>query len=153
MAAETRWVQYDVSASGIATLGRSAGGKGTRGYSIGTTDPGDDITIGPTTNLLHLSIDGYSGPYITLTSGANLDPRYVARNITERMHDLGKVDERWDNAICLWENATVTGSIDKRNRFKIYSGTLGSASAVTVVTGTNSAHNVLGFTTVSETGG
>jgi len=153
MAAETRWVQYDVSASGIATLGRGNGGKGTRGYSIGTTDPGDTIDIGPTTNNLHLSMDGDSGPYVTIASGSDLDPRFVARNITERMHDLGKVDERWDSAICVWENVTVTGTMDKRNRFKIYSGTLGSASSVTVVSGTNTAHLVLGFATKSESGG
>ena len=155
MAAETRWVQYDVAASGIATLGNFQGGKGTRGYSIGTTDPGDTIDIGPTTNRLHISFDGVPVPssYITLASGSDLDPRFVARNITEILHDAGAVDQRVDNAVCVWENITVSGSIDKRNRFKIYSGTLGSASSVTVVSGTNTAHLVLGFATKSETGG
>jgi hypothetical protein len=153
MVALTRWIQYDVASSGIATLGRNQGGRGTRGYSIGTADPGDEITIGPTTNRLHLAIDGNSGPYITLYSGTELDPRFVARDITEKMHNLGKVDQRWDNAICVWENVTITGTIDKRNRFKIYSGTLGAASAVTVVTGTNSAHMLLGFGDKYEFGG
>lgn len=154
-AALTRWVQYSIDAVGTATLGRNQGGKGTRGYSIGTADPGDEITIGPTTNRLHIAIDGDSGPYITLYSGSNLDPRFVARDITEKMHNLAKSDERWDNAICVWENAPddTGGSVTKRNRFKIYSGTLGSASSVTVASGTNSAHTALGFASKYEAGG
>jgi hypothetical protein len=153
MAAVTRWVQYSVDAVGTATLGRDQGGKGTRGYSIGTADPGDEITIGPTTNRLHIAIDGDPG-YITLYSGANLDPRFVARNITEKLHDAGKSDERWDNAICVWENVTISGTgVTNRNRFKIYSGTLGAGSSITISGGTNSAHTVLGFNTKSETGG
>ncbi|KKM90328.1 hypothetical protein LCGC14_1239780, partial [marine sediment metagenome] len=94
MAAVTRWVAYSTTASGVAGLGRSQGGKGTRGYSVGTADPGDTITIGPTTNRLHISMDGDSGPYITVVSGSALDPRFVARDITEKMHNLGKSDER-----------------------------------------------------------
>jgi len=153
MVAVTRWVEYSPSAAGEADDGRNAGCKGTRGYCIGTSDPGDTITIGPTTNRLHLSIDGDSGPYITLYSGTNLDPRFVARDITEKLHNLGKSDARWDHAICRWENVTISGSISKRNRFVIYSGSLGSSSSVSVVSGTNSAHQVLGFQTKYEHGG
>lgn len=153
MAAITRWVAYDLTASGIADDGRGAGGAGTRGYSIGTADPGDTIDIGPTTNRLHLSIDGDSGPYITLYSGSNLDPRFVARDITEKMHNLGKSDERWDQAICTWENITISGSYSNRNRFVIRSGTLGSSSSVVVASGTNSAIGVLGFASKHESGG
>jgi len=153
MAAITRWVQYDITASGIPDDGRGAGCKGTRGYSIGTADPGDTIDIGPTTNRLHLAMDGDSGPYITLYSGSDLDPRFVARDITEKMHNLAKADARWDQAICTWENVTITGSYTKRNRFVIRSGTLGSASSVTVVSGTNDARGALGFITKSEAGG
>lgn len=149
MAAVTRWVEYLTTASGIPTDGRGAGGKGTRGYSIGTASVGDTFTIGSTTNRLYVSVDGDSGPYITLYSGASLDARFVARDITEKMHALGKTDQRWDNAVCVWENIPSAG-----NRFKIYSGTLGSSSSVTVATsGTNSAHTVLGFDTKSEVGG
>lgn len=149
MAAVTRWVQYGTSASGVAGDGRNQGCVGTRGYSIGTASVGDTFTIGPTTNRLYLSIDGESAPYITLYSGSSLDARFVARDITEKLHNLGKNDERWDNAICKWENIPANG-----NRFKIYSGTLGSSSSVTVATsGTNSAHTVLGFNSKTETGG
>jgi len=148
MAAVTRWIEYSTTASGVIGDGRAQGCKGTRGYSIGTASVGDTFTIGPTTNNLHLSMDGESGPYITLYSGSNLDARFVARDITEKLHNLGKVDQRWDNAICVYENIPSAG-----NRFKIYSGTLGSASSVTVVSGTNSAHEILGFGTKSEVGG
>ncbi len=148
MVAITRWVQYPLDAEGVAGDGRGAGGVGTQGYSIGTASVGDSFTVGPTTNRLHLSIDGDSGPYITLYSGSDLDPRFVARDITEKMHDLGKSDERWDNAVCYWENHSAYG-----NKFKIYSGTLGSSSTVVVVSGTNTAHSLLGWSTKSEDGG
>ncbi len=148
MVASTRWILYETTASGVAGDGRAQGCKGTRGYSIGTASVGDTITIGSTTNKLHLSLDGDSGPYITLYSGSNLDARFVARDITEKMHNLSKADQRWDNAICRYENVPTAG-----NRFKIYSGTLGSASSVTVASGTDTAHVILGFGTKSEVGG
>ena len=152
MVAVTRWVQYETSAVGSGTLGRGAGGRGTRGYHWGINDPGDTIDIGPTTSRLHLAIDGDGGPYVTLASGTDLDPRFVARDITEKMHALGKNDDRWDSAVCTWENTTLSGSYTKRNRFVIRSGTLGSASTVAVTSGTNSAHTVLGYDALSAQG-
>lgn len=149
MAATTRWVLYDVSASGVAGDGRGQGCVGTKGYSIGTASIGDTFNVGPTTNRLYISMDGESAPYITLYSGSSLDARFVAKDITEKLHDVDSSDERWANAVCKWENTPANG-----NRFKIYSGTLGSSSSVTVVTsGTNTAHSVLGFNTKSESGG
>ena len=148
-AAITRWVSYAPTSQGTIGKGRNAGCVGTRGYSIGTASIGDTFTIGPTTNKLYLSIDGDSGPYITLYSGTNLDPRFVAKDITEKMRSLGKNDERWDSAICKWENTPAQG-----NRFKIYSGSMGVASSVAISTvGADSAHAVLGFSTRSEVGG
>ena len=149
MAAITRWIAYNPTSQGTIGKGRGAGCVGKRGYSIGTGSIGDTFTIGPTTNKLYLSIDGDTGPYITLYSGTNLDPRFVAKDITEKMRNLGKNDERWDSAICKWENIP-----DKGNRFKIYSGSLGVASSVSISTvGSESGHNVLGFATRSEVGG
>lgn len=147
MATVTRWVQYDVSAVGEATDGNT-GCKGTRGYSIGTANTGDTFTIGSTTNRLYLSIDGDPGPYITLTSGVDLDPRFIAKDITEKLHDLGKNSNSWDNAICRWENDKTSG-----NGFRISSGTLGSSSSVTVTSGTYSADSILGFSSKIEQGG
>jgi hypothetical protein len=148
-AAITRWVQYDPTSQGTYGEGRNAGCVGARGYSIGTASIGDTFNIGPTTNKLYISIDGDTGPYLTLYSGTNLDPRFVARDITEKMRSLGKTDARWDDAICKWENTPADG-----NKFKIYSGSLGVASSVVVSTvGAESAHSVLGFTTRTEAGG
>jgi len=152
MAAITRWVKYEIDAVGSAGDGDGEGCKGTRGYCIGTAGPaaGDSITIGPTSNKLHLAIDGEAASYITLYSGSTLDPRFVARDITEKLHLLsGQTEEYWSHAICRWENIP-----DKGNRLKIYSGSLGSGSSVSVATsGTNSAHTVLGFGEHSEIGG
>lgn len=152
MASVTRWVKYDVSAVGAAGDGRSAGCKGTRGgeAGVGTVDA-DGITIGPTTNRLYINIDGPAppNPYITLYSGSNLDPRFIARDITEKLHNMDTGDERWANATCLWEDGDWgAGTTEADNRFRIYSGSLGSSSSVTVATsGTNSAHAILGFDT------
>ena len=149
MAATTRWVEYPIAAVGTAGTGRGAGCKGTRGYTVGTADKGDTFTIGPTSNRLYIAIDGFTAPYITLCSGTDLDARFVARDITEKMHALGKSDERWDNAVCKWENTPGQG-----NRLKIYSGALGSSSSAIVLTsGTNSAHVVTGYATNDEQGG
>lgn len=154
MAATTRWVQYTPSSAGTIGDGRNAGCKGTSGFVIGTASVGDTFTLGSTTNRLYLSMDGDSGPYITLYSGASLDPRFIARDITEKMRNLGKSDARWDQAYCTWENQydRSTGTTYE-NAFKIYSGTLGSSSSAVVTSGTNSAHALLGFGTSVTQGG
>lgn len=149
MAATARWIQYDPDSEGTIGLGRNAGGVGTRGYSVGTASVGDTFTIGSSTNKLYISIDGDSGPSITVYSGSELDPRFIANDITEKLRALGKDDERWDCAICKWENTA-----DEGNRFKIYSGSTGVSSSVTIsTTGSNSVHSVLGFATRDEVGG
>lgn len=144
MTAVTRWIQYNVSSAGVAgTGGGTAAGTGTRGYSIATG--GVDVNsfnIGAANNRLHVSIDGDSA-YITIVSGTGLDPRLVARDISEKLHNLGKADPRYDQAQCVWEN----------NQLKLYSGSLGSSSSVAVVSGTNTAHLELGWGTKTEVGG
>ena len=149
MVAKPRWVNYDISAVGVAGDGNGAGCTGTRGYCRATASVGDTFDIGATTNRLYLSIDGDSAPYITLYSGTELDPRFLAKDITEKLHDLGKGNESYDNAVCVWTNNGAVG-----NCFEIYSGTLGSASSVTVTAaGVNSAGPTLGFNSKIETGG
>jgi len=143
MSAVTRWVEYSTTASGVAGDGNGQACKGTRGFARADASVGDSFDIGAATNRLHLSIDGDAAPYITLVSGTDLDPRFVARDITEKLHNLGKNNDRYDQAQCVWEN----------NKIKIYSGTLGNASAVTVTSGTNTAHLELGFGSKTQTGG
>jgi hypothetical protein len=156
-AANIRWVKYDVDSVGNGGDGRSAGCRGTRGYSFGIgTVSADGITVGPTTNRLYINIDGFSpaGSYITLYSGSLLDPRFIARDITEKLHNVDTGDERWANATCLWEDGDWVSTTEADNRFRIYSGSLGSSSSVTVATsGTNSAHAILGWDSKKEEGG
>lgn len=156
MASVTRWVQYNPASEGVADDGKSAGGRGARGYSVGSASVGDTFTVGTTTNKLHLSIDGTGGANdgtITLYSGTNLDPRFIARDITEKMRDLGKSDLSWDQAECRWENAYGATGTSYGNRFKIYSGSLGTSSSIIVNSGTNTAHVNLGWGTKVEAGG
>ena len=144
MSAITRWVSYAVDASGSAgTGGGTQEGKGVSGYSLatGATDK-DMFNIGSGNNRLHVNLDG-SESYVTLVSGVNLDPRFVARDITERLHNLGMATPSYDQAQCIWEN----------NKLKLYSGTLGSSSSATVVSGTNTAHLELGWGTKTDVGG
>lgn len=144
MSAVTRWVEYDVLAAGIAgTGGGSQEGEGTRGYIIATgASDTDTFDIGAGNNLLYATLNGDSG-FITLASGTALDPRFVARNISEKLHDLGKGTTDYNQAQCVWEN----------NQLKLYSGVTGSSSSITVTSGTNTAHLELGFGSKTEAGG
>lgn len=155
MAAVTRWVRYDISAAGTIGDGDSSY-KGTRAYSIGTNTSTDSFTIGINSKL-YLSIGGVTAPFITLTSGADLDPRFIARDITEKLHNIsGKTTDEWKYAVCRWENSikTVGTHNDYDNSFKIYGGELGSGSVVAVSTGgSNDVAPTLGFDSVDEDGG
>ncbi len=143
MAATTRWVEYSTTASGSASLGGAGQkGLGTRGYSLATASVGDTFTIGSNNNKLYIDFDGDTSTYVTLTSGTLLDPRFIAKNITESVQSLGKIGG-FQAAQCVWED----------NAFKLYSGTLGSSSAATVVSGTDTAHITLGWGTKTESGG
>ena len=146
MAASTRWVQYDVAETGVAgTGGGTKWGRGTRAYSLATASVGDSFNIGTTNNRLYIKVDGFpASPYgITMASGIELDPRFIAKDITEKMHNAGQATTAWDQAQCVWDD----------NQFKLYSGTLGSGATITVWSGTNTAHLELGWGTSTEQGG
>ena len=138
----TRWIEYPVTASGVVGDGNGEEGLGTRAYSIATSSVGDTFTIGASNNRLHFSIDGHT-EYVTLTSGTNIDPRAIARDITEKIHNLGKNHVGFDQAICSYDN----------NQLVLYAGSLGTASSATVISGTNTAHLALGWGTKAEQGG
>jgi len=146
MTAVTRWVQYDVAEAGVfGTGGGIIRGRGTRGYSFPTSSVGDSFNIGTTNNRLYIKADGLpSTPYgLTLASGTDLDPRFVAKDITEKMHNAGQATTAWDQAQCVWEG----------NEFKLYSGTLNTNSTMTVWSGTNTAHLELGWGGSTENAG
>lgn len=143
MAAVTRWVQYPITGEGVISVGgATVSGIGTRGYVQANSSVGDSFDIGSSNNRLYIDFDGDTSTYITLTSGTNLDPRFVVRDITEKIPATGK-SGGFENAQVIWEN----------NKIKIYSGTLGSSSSASVVSGTNTAHLELGFGSKTETGG
>lgn len=146
-AAITRWVQYDPTTNGTIGDGNGAGGKGTRGYVAGGDSVGDTFTIG-SANKLYVNIDGDGATAITLYSGTNLDPRFIARDITEKLRALGKNDAAWDQAHCKWINTSQDGNV-----FKLYSGSLGTQSTIDVTAGTDSVHTTLGFSTKVQVGG
>lgn len=142
MSATTRWVEYETSATGSVGVGATEG-LGTRGRvpADGASDT-DTFNIGTGNNRLHVSIDTVGG-FITLVSGTNLDPRFVARDITEKLHNLGKGIDGYDYAQCVWENGKLI----------LYSGSLGSGSSAIVTSGTNTAHLELGWGTSTPVGG
>ena len=144
MAAVTRWVLYDTTSAGVAgTGGGTNRGRGTRGYSIATASVSDSFNIGTNNNRLYVNVDGAGTQYVTLASGTDLDPRFVAKDITEKIHNLGMAATGWNQAQCVWDD----------NQFKLYSGTLGTSSQVAVSSGTNTAHLELGWGTKTEVGG
>jgi hypothetical protein len=143
MAAETRWVEYSVAAATAVYIGATTSGVGTRGMVEANTSVGDNFTIGSTNNILGLSVDGGSYHNITLASGVSLDARFVARNITEKMHSTQPSDDSWAHATCEWVN----------NKLIIYSGNVGAVSSMAVTSGTNTAFDTLGFTSNTPTQG
>lgn len=148
MAATTRWVEYPVDAEGFAgTGGGVREGCGTRGYSRADGATGKDkFDIGAGNDRFYYKIDGLpSGDpaYVTLASGTDLDPRFVARDITERIHNAWDTDVGFIQCQCVWEN----------NKLKLYSGSLGSGSSATVYSGTNTAHLELGWGASTQVGG
>jgi len=151
MAAISRWVKYPVDSIGVAGDGGN-GCKGDRGFSIGTDSPGDTITLSATTNKLYVAIGGDSSS-ITLVSGIDLDPRFIAKDITEKLHAVPEfTGTDWTNAICRWENAyNPRSDVNYGYRFKIYSGD--NESTVVVSTGGNDAGPNLGFSNTLNVGG
>ena len=133
MSATTRWVQYDVSSVGSVAPTFS----GSRGYHTATeASDTDSFTINSSNNMLYVNLgDGVSS--ITIASGIDLDPRFVARDITEKIRVLGgNTDYNYKNAQCVWEN----------NQLKLYCGDTGAGTVATVSSGTNTAHIHLGWT-------
>jgi hypothetical protein len=93
---------------------------------------------------------------ITLASGTDLDPRFVARDITYKLHSADTIDD-FKYAQCEFRNGG--GGTNSFNSFIIYSGQMGSNGAandvnVTAPTAaTRDCRAEIGFDTVSEAAG
>ena len=146
MAAVTRWTEYAVTAT---TYVASSFTRGQRGYKDSTLLTNEDsFTITSSNNKLYLNMDGAGAYILTLASGTGLDPRLVAKDIAEKTHAYDTAD-RYQMAQCEW--GCLAGS--NINGFRIYSGTIGSSSSLTVASGANTAHLTLGFSVGAGTGG
>lgn len=148
-AATTRWVRYDTTEIGSASDGDGQGGVGTRASVYGNTDTTDVFTIA-SNDQLKINVDGYSDT-ITLTSGVDIDPRYLAWHITDEMRQIGVTqnDDGWKYALCRWE-----GNHLKNNCFRIYSGTLGTGGSAAIENAaSNDARATLGFTSAPQVAG
>lgn len=158
MVAVSRFVEFSATGSTFATgTSTEATAKGTRGYSRGTgLSTGDDaFTITLNSNdQLAVNINGVGPHTITLASGTDLDPRFVARDITFKLRDANSNDA-FKFAQCDFRNGG--GGPNSRNSFIVHSGRLGNnggANDVNVTSpGARDARTTLGFDTVSEAAG
>jgi hypothetical protein len=134
MVAVSRFVRFDVTAQTFAVgTSTDSEAKGSRGWSRGTNlGAGDDaFTITKEVNdQMQVTINGVGPEVITLTSGVDLDPRFVARDIEFRVHEANS-DDSWKFAQCNWRNGNngvqPIGS-NSENSFILYTGKLGNNS-------------------------
>jgi len=160
MVAVSRFVEFAVNSQTFAvgpTAGGESAGKGTRGFSRGTgLGAGDDsFTITLNSNdQLAVNINGTGPETITLASGTDLDPRFVARDIEYKLHSANSADA-FKFAQCEFRNGG--GGTNSRNSFIIYTGELGNNGGANDVNVTNAgsrdARATLGFDSVDEQAG
>lgn len=131
MPATSRFVLFDVdettgisvTSSDTADAG-SSNGRGTIGYAESNTEAPDTLTIQQGVNdELNFTLDGVGPNLITLTSGTDLDARFIAREIAFKMKQIVGVDF----AQCEYINS----------KYRIYSGSMGPSSSVSTSVGTN----------------
>jgi len=160
MVAVSRFVEFATNSQTFVTAESSSGEgdtKGTRGFSRGTgLGVGDDkFTITLNSNdQLAVNLNGVGPETITLASGTDLDPRFVARDIAYKIHSANSADA-FRFAQCEFRNGG--GGTNNQNSFIIYSGVLGDNGGTNDVNvsspGSRDARATLGFDTVDEQAG
>jgi len=151
VAAVSRWVRYPIAGStGFASVQ-----SGTRGLQRGTASTSDSFTIaGSANNQMKVNIDGAPGPapyQITLTSGTDLDPRFVARDIQRKLQAAGAgVNDGFD--FCQVEYSNYKSS-NGFGQFVVRSGATDTSSTVAVTAGDSSVLSVLGMNTLATENG
>ena len=158
MVAVSRFVEFSATGQTFATGNSTqATCKGSRGFSRGTgLSSGDDsFTIALNVNdQLAVNINAVATATITLASGTDLDPRFVARDIAYKLHSANS-DNAFKFSQCEFRNGG--GGTNSRNSFIIYSGALGAnagANDVNVTSpGARDARATVGFDTVDEQAG
>lgn len=147
MTAVSRWVRYAVSGSTYVSSALA----GERGRARGTDDVSDVFTIpGTANNQIRVNIDGGGAQQITLTSGTELDPRFVARDIQRKIQAFGSVNNGFKYATCEFSNYK---SADGEGHFVIKSGSTGGSSSVAITAGDSDARAILGLSSVTAEAG
>lgn len=143
-----RWIEMYTNSSGIGLSSYlNAGhaldymyGRGTPAALQGATPADVPIDITSSNCDLYITMDdglSSSSKTFTLTSGTNLDPRVLARDITDKMHREYPVNHPiWTQAYCFWWGTN----------FEIRSGIAGANASTRVDYCANSAAETLGFT-------
>ena len=156
MVAVSRFVEFSVtgqtliSVSSAEALG-AEDAQGTRGFSRGTGLGGNEDSFSIILNSndeLQVNINTITET-ITLASGTDLDPRFVARDIEFKLHSANVADD-FKFAQCNWRNGG--GGPNDDNSFIIYTGQTGNNSgnntvAVTDPGGSRDARTLLGWQT------
>jgi hypothetical protein len=131
MPATSRFVLFDVdettgtsvTSSDTADPG-SSNGRGTIGFAESNTTAPDTLTIQEGVNdEINFTVDGVGPNLITLTSGTDLDARFIARELNFKMKQIIGVD--------------FTSVEYINNKYRIYSGTMGPSSSMSTAAGTN----------------
>jgi len=151
VAAISRWVRYPIA----GTTGYAAVQKGFRGLQRGTANTSDTFTIpGSANNQIKVEIDASGSPFtLTLTSGTNLDPRFVARDIQRKLQAAGAgVSDGYDYCQVEFSNYK---SDNGYGQFVIRSGSTGASSEVNITDpgGGQGANAILGVNTKTTENG
>jgi len=106
MTVTSRWVRYPVA----GTTEISSALEGERGIARGTDTVSDVFTVSASANQIRVNLDGIGAQQITLTSGTELDPRFVARDIARKLQVLESLGDAYKYAhfICRCQQMTAT---------------------------------------------
>ena len=170
MVAVSRFVRFASVATTFVSATDATGtsnfvAKGSRGFSraIGANANSDSFTIALSdTDQFDINKNGIGTEVITLASGVDLDPRFVARDIEFKLHSVSAdPDPAYKFAQCKFRNGGINGGVNSFNSLIIYSGVVGSGTSgsnivnVSIPAGTpgRDARGVLGFDTEDDQAG
>ena len=137
MPATSRFVLFDVDAvTRVSTTSSdtvdpgSSNGRGTIGFAQSDTEAPDTLTIQAGVNdEMRFTVDGVGPNLITLTSGTDLDARFIAREISFKMKQIfdDATLNSFDFVSCEYINS----------KYRLYSGSMGPSSSMDTSAGTN----------------
>ena len=170
MAAVSRFVEFSATeetfVTGTSADASESATQGSRGFAKGTglSSGEDSFTITLNSNdQLSVNINSEGARLITLSSGTDLDPRFVARDISYKLHSLSSPTASYKFAQCEFRNGygPISNAGDNSfNEFIIWTGMLGDGTGAAndvVLDDANArviaCRTTLGFDTGPETAG